>query len=183
MKINNSCIPECVELKPGVFKDKRGILVKTFQADAFKKFGLETNFVEEFYSVSRNRVLRGLHFQLPPVQVTKLIFCVFGKALDVVLDLRIGSPAYGKYALFELSSQEANIIYIPAGLAHGFYALSAKVIMIYKTTKIYSPKYDSGILWNSVKIPWPDKKPIISERDSKFLPFSQFVSPFTYNKP
>lgn len=182
MKINlkPSKILGCFEIIPETFKDERGTFVKTFHESVFKENRLEINYPEEYYSFSHKRVLRGLHFQLPPMDHIKLVYCVLGKVFDVVVDLRVGSPTYGQFETFELSSEKANMIYIPKGLAHGFYVLSESAIMVYRVTTVYSPEHDTGILWNSVGIPWPDEKPIISKRDSEFKPFKDFKSPFIY---
>lgn len=180
MKIIGTNIPQCYELQPSVFKDERGHFVKIFHENIFKDNQLETKFSEEYYSVSCRQVLRGLHFQLPPQDHTKMVYCVEGKVRDVVVDLRINSPTYGHHQIFELSAKKANIIYIPPGLAHGFYVTSEKAIMIYKVTTIYSPEDDTGIKWNSVGIDWGCDNPIVSKRDSQFISFSEFKSPFTY---
>ena len=182
IEIRQTEILGCFEIIPKVLKDERGTFVKTFHQDIFKANGLETHFAEEYYSFSHKRVLRGLHFQLPPMDHVKLVYCIFGKVLDAVVDLRVGSPTYGKFEIFELSSEKANMIYIPKGLAHGFYVESENAIMMYKVTTVYSPEHDTGILWNSVDIPWPDEKPIISQRDSQFQTFADFQSPFRYVK-
>ena len=180
--LKHSKIPGCIEIIPKIFKDERGTFVKTFHENVFKENGLETNFAEEYYSFSCKGVLRGLHFQMPPMDHVKLVYCVFGKVLDVVVDLRVGSSNYGDFENFHLSSEKANMIYIPKGLAHGFYVLSDIAIMIYKVTTVYSEKHDTGILWNSIGIPWPDKKPIISQRDSQFIRFADFKSPFVFEE-
>lgn len=180
MCINKTNIPGCLEIVPKVFRDERGVFVKIFHNEKFLEHNLEAHFNEEYYSVSCNRVLRGLHFQKPPMEHVKLVYCVFGNVIDAVVDLRIGSPTFGQFETFELSAAKANIIYIPAGLAHGFYVKSQNAILIYKVSTVYASEYDSGILWNSVGIPWPDASPIISSRDRQFLPFSTFESPFCY---
>lgn len=173
-------IPGCCEVLPKIFRDERGLFVKTFHHDFFVEKGLEARFVEEYYSTSQRGVLRGLHFQLPPQDHIKLVYCVCGEVMDVVVDLRVGSPSYGKCQTIFLSAQAANMLYIPAGLAHGFYVTSESATMMYKVTTVYSPEHDAGILWNSVDVAWPDAHPIISERDRGFIPFSEFESPFRY---
>lgn len=177
-KIAKTTLHGCFELTPSVHKDERGIFVKTFHCEEFKEHGLETDFKEEYYSVSRKNVLRGLHFQRPPHDHVKLVYCVCGEVFDAVLDLRKNSPTYGKYAAFEISAAKGNMLYVPKGLAHGFYALSDGAVMMYKVSTVYSPMHDSGILWNSVGIPWPTDRPIISRRDSLFEPFSAIASIF-----
>lgn len=101
-----------------------------------------------------------------------------GDILDAVVDLRRKSGTYGKAFTLKLSTRAANMLYIPLGCAHGFYALSKKVVMLYKTSKVYSPGHDSGILWNSAGIKWPDKDPILSPRDASFQELRDFKSPF-----
>ena len=173
-----TCIPGCCEILPSIRKDSRGMFIKIFHATDFKELGLDADFREEYYSVSKRGVLRGLHFQSPPAAVSKLIFCVEGNILDVVLDLRKKSKTYGKALTIKLGARKANMLYIPKGCAHGFYALSEKVTMLYKTSGVYSPESDTGIAWNSAGVKWPCKKPNISARDASFPPFKDFKTPF-----
>jgi len=176
-----TAIADCFELSPRKMQDERGLFVKTFHRPAFEEHGLETDWREEYYSVSRKGVLRGLHFQLPPHEHAKLVYCSFGAVLDAVLDLRVGSPTFGRHALIELSADRANMIYIPKGLAHGFYAVSDMATMMYKVSTVYAPEADAGILWNSAGIPWPDRDPVISLRDRGFPGFREFTdNPFRY---
>ncbi len=180
MQIKKALIPGCYEIIPQVFEDARGTFVKTFHEKTFSEQGLETNFVEEYYSLSLSRVLRGLHFQLPPHDHVKMVYCVSGTVMDAIVDLRKGSPTYGQHAIFELSSEKANSLYLASGIAHGFYVVSDSAIVIYKVTTVYSPEYDTGIHWNSCGIPWPDENPLMSERDEAFLTFAEFKTPFVF---
>lgn len=180
LDIKESKIIGCYELIPRIFSDNRGRFVKTFHEEVFAQAGLETNFAEEYYSVSHKGVLRGLHFQKPPREHTKVVYCVHGEVMDVVVDLRVGSPTYGKYDIFDLNSDKANMIYIPKGLAHGFYVKSNQAILIYKVTTVYSPENDTGIRWDSVGIPWPNDNPIMSERDRMLPAFEEMQNIFTY---
>ncbi|NJN75339.1 MAG: dTDP-4-dehydrorhamnose 3,5-epimerase [Synechococcaceae cyanobacterium RL_1_2] len=182
MELNKTKITGCYELVPKIFQDDRGIFVKTFHTEIFKNYGLDCQFAEEYYSYSYKDVLRGLHFQTPPKDHTKIVYCVAGAVTDVVVDLRVGSPSYGEFAVFDLNAETANLIYIPPGLAHGFQVKSDMAIMMYKVSTVYSPQHDSGILWNSMDIPWRDKNPIISQRDSQFIKFTDFNSPFVYGE-
>lgn len=176
MEIKESKIPGCYEIQPKILEDERGSFVKIFHEDIFKQNQLETNFAEEYYSVSKQNVLRGLHFQLPPHDHVKMVYCVSGEVLDLVVDLRVDSPTYKKVATFTLSSRQGNLVYIPKGLAHGFYVLSEQAIMVYKVSTVYSPEHDTGILWNSVDFNWPSANPIISQRDQSFITCSEFNS-------
>ena len=167
-------IPGCFELLPVVHKDPRGAFVKTFHSEEFKAHGLETDFKEDYYSVSGKNVLRGLHYQKPPHDHVKLVYCVSGTVFDAVLDLRRGSPTFGKHSVIELNAEKANMLYIPKGMAHGFYTLSETAVMLYKVSSLYSPASDRGILWNSAGIPWPVKAPVISARDSGLMEFKDY---------
>jgi dTDP-4-dehydrorhamnose 3,5-epimerase len=176
--LKRSNLDGCCELQPKAFEDPRGRFVKVFHEQEFAAEGLEHNFVEEYYSISYKNVIRGMHFQLPPMDHVKLVYCVEGEVMDAVVDLRIDSPTYGQYALFELSASKANSIYIPKGMAHGFCARSDHAVMVYKVSSVYSPDHDAGVLWNSVDIPWPLQQPCISERDKSLPALSDFKSPF-----
>jgi dTDP-4-dehydrorhamnose 3,5-epimerase len=171
-------LPGCWEIRPHVRCDIRGRFVKVFHAPTFSERGLRIDFVEQYYSVSSRRVLRGLHFQTPPHDHAKLVYCVSGSVMDVVVDLRRGSPTFGHHASVTLSAEAANALYIPVGLAHGFYTLSEAATMIYGQTSLYAPDHDTGVLWNSAGIEWPDEAPLLSERDRGFVPLKDFRSPF-----
>jgi len=170
----------CFEVQPRIFDDDRGRFVKVFHEDEFRKLGLETDFKEEYYSHSKRGVIRGMHFQLPPSEHVKLVYCVQGEVQDVVLDLRKGSPTYGLADSIKLSAEQGNYLYIPKGLAHGFCATSTVATLVYKVSTVYDPQHDSGVLWNSFGVDWPTLEPIISSRDTSFKPLSEFESPFLY---
>ncbi len=180
MEFKPTVIGGCLEIQPRIFSDNRGAFVKTFHRDLFRQHGLQCDFAEQFYSTSHQGVLRGLHFQLPPADHAKLVTCVAGEVLDAVVDLRVGSPTYGKYALIELGATKANMVYIPSGMAHGFLTLSASATLLYNTTSVHSPAHDSGIRWDSAKIPWKIESPVVSPRDAAFVGLSDFNSPFRF---
>lgn len=182
LDIKQTKIPGCFELFPEILRDERGFFVKTFHEDMFRKNGLRAHFSEEYFTFSHRGVLRGLHFQMPPMDHVKLVCCVYGKVFDAVVDLRANSPNFGDFETFELSADKSNMIYIPEGLAHGFYVRSETAIMSYKVTTVYSPQHDAGLLWNSVNIPWPCDNPVISDRDSELTCIKYFNSPFVYGK-
>ena len=173
-----TAIQGCYELQPTIRKDARGLFVKVLHEPEFKKLGLETGFKEEYYSVSKKGVLRGLHFQEPPFALTKLVFCVEGEVFDAVLDLRWRSKTYGKGFTVRLSSRKANMLYIPKGCAHGFYTLSRRAVMFYKTSEVYSPEHDTGVLWSSAGIKWPVGKRLLSKRDKSFAGLASFSARF-----
>ncbi|RRJ94453.1 dTDP-4-dehydrorhamnose 3,5-epimerase [Opitutaceae bacterium TAV4] len=165
-------------LKPKVFEDARGDFVKTFHSGAFAELGIPFAPAEEFFSTSRKGVLRGMHFQLPPHDHAKLVYCIRGRVLDVLVDLRKTSPTYRQVASAELSCENHHQFYIPSGVAHGFLALEDNSVMVYKTTTVYAPSHDAGIRWDSFDFNWGTTAPIISPRDTAFSPLADFVSPF-----
>lgn len=179
MKFLPTALPGCFLLQPNILRDERGCFVKVFHQQTFREQGLATDFSEEYYSVSHRRVLRGLHFQTPPHAHAKLLYCVQGKVLDAAVDLRLGSPTYGQHIMIELDAEHGQALYLAPGVAHGFYTLSEQALMVYKVTTTYSPAHDTGILWNSAGIVWPDADPILSARDRGFVPLAGFRSPFT----
>jgi dTDP-4-dehydrorhamnose 3,5-epimerase len=170
----------CFELQPIVRADSRGQFVKTFHHEYFESNELETDFREQYYSFSRKGVLRGMHFQTPPDAHNKLVYCTAGTILDVVVDVRVGSPTYGEHISLEISASTGNMIYIPVGLAHGFYSKTDATV-VYNVGTVYSPDHDGGILWSSIGMDWPDMPPDISERDVKFPTFAEFDSPFKFS--
>jgi dTDP-4-dehydrorhamnose 3,5-epimerase len=164
---------------PKVFTDNRGDFVKTYQAEAFSELGISFTPVEEFFSTSHKGVLRGMHFQLPPHEHDKLVYCVRGRVLDVLLDLRKDSPTYGKSVSAELSRENHHQLYIPRGVAHGFLSMEDESVLVYKTTTVHAPSYDTGIRWDSFGFQWPEGGNfIISTRDQQFPHQQAFNSPF-----
>lgn len=156
----------CFEVITTPFCDDRGKLVKIHHEESLLKLGLNANFEESYYSVSKQGVLRGLHFQQPPAAQIKLVSCVSGIILDVVVDLRKNSDTYKNVFAVELSSKKANMLYVPEGFAHGFYTLSKEAIFISYNSKKYVPEFDAGIRWDSIGFDWPDSSPIISKKDA-----------------
>ena len=178
MTIIEQPLPGVCLIEPKIFKDGRGDFVKTFHAGIFQDFGIAFQPVEEFFSTSRLGVLRGMHFQLPPHDHAKLVYCVRGRVLDVLVDLRTGQPTYGQVAAAELSRENSRLFYIPTGIAHGFLALEEDSVMVYKTSTVHAPSHDAGIRWDSLGFDWPVTQPVISERDQKFPALKDFISPF-----
>lgn len=174
-------IAGCVEIRPRRFTDLRGTFVKTFHAALFAGHGLNTHWDELFWSCSQRGVLRGLHVQLPPADHAKLVHCVFGIVWDVALDLRRSSPTYGQHVARKLSADNAAMLYIPCGMAHGFLTLSTHAVVCYAVESVHSPEHDSGVRWDSCGIPWPLAgvgQPIISDRDAALPAFADFPSVF-----
>lgn len=174
-------IPGLRVIQPKALSDNRGVFTKTFTAEAFSREALATRFAEEYHTSSKRGVIRGMHLQLPPHAHDKIVFCVFGRVFDVVLDLRVGSPAFGLAEVFELSGPMGHGLYIPSGCAHGFCALEDDSVLTYKVTTGYAPESDAGVLWSSVPVMWPADNPVTSERDAGFPALCDFVSPFSFD--
>lgn len=175
-------IPGCVELDFREARDARGSFTKLFQASVFAALGLPVSYPELFHSTSARGVVRGLHFQTPPHDIGKLVSCVSGAAMDVVVDLRVGSPAFGSHATFELSGERANAVFVPCGCAHGFLSQRDGTVVLYATTGEFSPPHDAGIRWDSAGIDWPldGRAPVVSARDAALPQLEEFNSPFRF---
>lgn len=168
----------CFQVRPFFARDDRGSFVKTFHAARFAELGLPVTWREEYYSTSKKGVIRGMHFQTPPHDHEKLVYCVQGRVLDVVVDLRRKSPTYGRHVAVELDAAKGLGLLIPKGMAHGFLALTDDVLMAYKVTTTYSPAHDAGIHWNSLGLDWGIDQPIVSSRDLAHPSLGDFVTPF-----
>ena len=177
MKLIGELLPGCFLLQPIKFEDQRGCFVKTYHEDIFSTLGFKLEIREEFYSVSKKNVVRGMHFQLPPNAHDKLVYCTRGAVKDVLLDLRRGE-GYGNVATTELSGDNGHILFIPKGIAHGFLAKIDDTLMVYKTSVTHVPESDCGISWDGFKFNWGVDNPIISSRDMRHIALDNFVSPF-----
>lgn len=176
-------IPDCRLLKLRRAEDERGTFGKIFQRSAFTGLGLEAEYVELFYSRSNRGVVRGLHFQEPPRALHKIVTCVHGEAWDVVVDLRLGSPAYGRHVAVGLSEASGLAVAVPVGCAHGFLAVTDDTTLVYLATDEHSPEHDSGVHWDSADILWPlDAEPVVSPRDAALPSLAAFSSPFRYGR-
>lgn len=169
-------------IEPKVFKDARGYFFESFsQRDFEEKIGL-INFVQDNESMSSYGVMRGLHFQRPPYTQSKLVRCVKGAVLDVAVDIRKGSPTYGKHVAVELTEDNHRQFFISKGFAHGFAVLSETAVFQYKCDNFYAPQADGGIsiLDDSLNIDWriPTEKALLSEKDTKHPLLKDFDSPF-----
>ena len=179
MEIKNTSIKDLYLIKNDFFFDKRGSFFKAFNFDIFKKYGLNIDIKESFYSKSNKNVIRGMHFQIPPKDCSKLIYVSSGKIIDVVLDLRKNSETYKKFFLQELSDENRISLYVPEGFAHGFMSLEDNTITNYIQSNVYDKNSDCGIKWNSFGYNWNNiELPIISEKDSTLIDLDDFNSPF-----
>ena len=175
-------LPNIIILKRHV--DDRGWFSETFHEQRLANLGIGSRFVQDNQSLSvRAGTLRGLHFQRPPAAQAKLVTVLRGSILDVAVDVRAGSPTFGKHASIELSAESGCQAYIPVGFAHGFLTLEDDVLVMYKVSDFYAPAHDGGIRWNDpdVAIPWPARDIIISEKDGRLPLLRDFISPFPYD--
>ena len=159
-------------------KDDRGAFVKTFHAGKLEEQGLETDFKESFYSVNNKDVIRGMHFQSPPDDHAKIVYCTSGSLVDVIVDIRKTSPTYGQFISVELSGMNAKGVYLPTGTAHGFCVKEDNTCMVYLTSTVHSPANDGGIHFDSFGCNWPTKNGIHSDRDLLFPTLAEFNTPF-----
>ena len=161
-----STLGDVILIEPQVFRDDRGFFLETYHQARYGEKGVRPAFVQDNHSHSRKGSVRGLHYQLKHPQ-GKLIYVVTGRILDVVLDIRQGSPTFGRWCGFDLSADNRRQVYIPPGFAHGFSVLSDRADVIYKCTDFYAPGDEYGVLWNDpeLEIDWGTEAPILSPKD------------------
>ncbi|WP_281525546.1 dTDP-4-dehydrorhamnose 3,5-epimerase [Alistipes dispar] len=184
MEVIQTAIEGLVIIEPKIFKDARGYFFESFSQREFDEKVRKINFVQDNESMSGYGVMRGLHFQWPPFTQSKLVRCVKGRVLDVAVDIRKGSPTYGRHMAIELSEENHRQFFVPRGFAHGFAVLSKTAVFQYKCDNFYTPEADSGISLQdeSLGIDWqiPITHAILSEKDTKHLCLKDFDSPFDY---
>jgi len=167
LKVHQTTLPGVLLIEPRVFGDDRGFFMETYRLDAFRAAGIDEVFVQDNHSRSAKGVLRGLHYQEPNAQ-GKLVRCTRGAIFDVAVDIRRGSPSFGKWFGDELSDANKLMLWIPPGFAHGFCALEDDSDLVYKCTTLYDPAADRAILWNDpeIGIEWPIATPLLSAKDA-----------------
>jgi len=182
MLFKKTSIDGLMIIEPRIFKDERGYFTETYQFEKFKEAGISLNFVQDNQSESIRGTLRGLHFQKPPFDQAKLVRVVRGRVLDVAVDIRKGSPSFGKYEMVELSAENHLQFFIPSGFAHGFIALEDQTLFTYKCSNYYDKASEGGLLWNdpSIKIEWNFEKPLVSEKDQVLPGLQDLDSPFIF---
>jgi dTDP-4-dehydrorhamnose 3,5-epimerase len=180
----NTSLPGVWELQPKVFRDARGFFLETYHRQKFSELGIPDVFVQDNHSCSTKGTLRGLHYQLRHTQA-KLCRVVQGEVLDVAVDVRIGSPNFGKWTSVLLSAERQNLIFIPRGFAHGFVALSDTVQFLYKCSDVYDPTSEYGIIWNDpdLAIAWGVANPLVSEKDAKYSTLAAMPREFLPDYP
>ncbi len=170
-------------LEPARFGDDRGFFSESWSRKTLADHGITIDFVQDNHSLSRAAgTVRGLHFQAPPHAQTKLVRCGRGRLFDVAVDIRKGSPTFGRWVGFELSFENGRQLLIPAGFLHGFVTLEPDTEIVYKCSDYYAPDCDGAVRWDSCGIDWPDfgTAPVLSLKDAAAPTLAEFNSPFTY---
>lgn len=182
MRIVNTVFSNVFITNKKLKEDGRGSFLKFYSEESFTEARI--NFVpkEVFASKSRKNTIRGMHFQLPPEDQAKVVTVLQGKIVDVLLDLRVGSPTFSRFQSHVLSDDLPYSLYIGTGIAHGFQSLTDNTIVCYLTSSIYSPSLESGVRWDSFGFKWNVSKPFISDRDKRLPLFDEFVSPFRFKE-
>ncbi len=176
-------IPDVIEIVPRSFPDERGYFFENYKKSDFFNSGIAYEFVQDNTSFSQKSVVRGMHFQSPPHEQGKLVRVLIGKIMDVAVDIRTGSPTFGKWVSRELSGVNMKMLWIPPGFAHGFFALEESLVH-YKVTKEYNKESEGGVIYSDpmLNIKWPSQNLNVSEKDLKWPDFKNFNSPFSYGK-
>lgn len=177
--VDSARIPGLLVLPLVRHEDERGSFLKAYHSTQSAQLGIDQRWHEAFYSWSNPGVVRGLHFQLPPHDHAKTVVCLSGRILDVVVDLRCGSPTERRTSELVLDADRPTALHIPTGCAHGFAVLGARPALVaYLVSSVHNQAADSGILWSSVPASWPTPTPVLSARDATFPTLAAFVSPF-----
>ncbi len=189
MKVVQTGFSGLVIIEPVAFEDERGFFLESFNKRVFAEAGIDVDFVQDNHAYSRSvGVLRGFHFQLPPTTQSKLVWVTRGRVLDVVIDLRTGSPTYGKTFELELDAIERRRLFVPVGFAHAYLTLEPDTEFMYKVDTYYAPEFDSGIRFDDpdVNFDWDSRlngmAPILSPKDQKLGSLADFNSPFVFSK-
>jgi dTDP-4-dehydrorhamnose 3,5-epimerase len=184
MKFIKTAIPGVFIIEPSVFGDDRGYFLESFNLEKFEENVYPIKFVQDNESKSSKGVLRGLHFQTPPFAQAKLVRCIEGKVIDVVVDIRKGSPTYGKHLAIELTGDNKRQLFVPRGFAHGFLVLSDSATFAYKVDNTYAPEFDAGIKYDDkeLNINWgiTEEEIQLSEKDKNLSFFKDLDSPFKF---
>jgi dTDP-4-dehydrorhamnose 3,5-epimerase len=175
MKLLPTRLPDVVLIEPDVFKDPRGFFLESWSARKYAELGIATPFVQDNVSRSCRGTLRGLHLQSPPLGQGKLVYVLEGEVFDVAVDVRAGSPSFGRWTGEILSSDNNRQLYVPPGFAHGFCVLSESALFAYKCTDYYAPAAEVSVLWNdpAIGIDWPLQDPLLSKRDAAGTPLAE----------
>lgn len=182
MKIEKTELEGIKIITPAVYRDERGYFFELYQIEKFRDIGINADFVQDNQSFSKYGTIRGLHYQIGDFAQGKLVHVIQGKILDVSVDVRFGSPTFGKHTSIELSESDEKSIWIPTGFAHGFSVLSETTLVFYKCTAVYSPDHERGIIYNdpTLAIDWKVTQPLVSKKDSTHTAFNNIPKDFIY---
>lgn len=182
MEVLKTELPGLLLIKPKVFGDERGYFFESYSKEIYHKAGIDFCFVQDNISKSKKNTIRGLHYQVGDKAQGKLCQVIFGKVLDVAVDIRFGSPTFGKYFASELSEENKIQLWIPPGFAHGFSVLSDEAIFSYKCSEPYSREFERSVLYSDkqLNIDWKVDNPIVSEKDLKAKLFKEIDRDFIY---
>ncbi|MCY0867613.1 MAG: dTDP-4-dehydrorhamnose 3,5-epimerase [Desulfurococcus sp.] len=175
-------IPDLILVEPVVFPDERGFFVELYKYSSYMLEGVNYVFVQANLSRSKRGVIRGLHYQLKPMEQGKLVTVLNGRIVDVAVDIRRGSPWFGKHVMVELSAEEPRLLWIPPGFAHGFQALEDNTLVLYFVTKEYSRESERCINWSDPElgVKWPIREAVVSSKDEKCPPLREAEVNFEY---
>ena len=184
MKVSETKIKGILIIEPDIYKDNRGYFFESFNKNKYENIGIKEEFVQDNQSYSQKGTIRGLHFQIPPFEQSKLIRVIKGRILDVAVDIRLNSPTYGKFFSIELSGVNNKQLLIPAGFAHGFSTLKNDTVVHYKCTNFYSKTHERGIIYNDkyLNIDWKVEKQIVSLKDLSLPQFCELKDYFIYGQ-
>jgi dTDP-4-dehydrorhamnose 3,5-epimerase len=180
MDVRPTAIPGCYALQLVFHQVVRDRYVQVALGGDFARHGMATRFAATYPLRGRRRMLWGLHAVPPPMEQDALVYCVRGEVFHAVVDLRAGSPAFGRHETTVLSAARANMRYVPAGVAHGFCVVSDEAEVVYQVTSERAPYRDAGVLWSSAGIPWPEREPLVAESDLRLPELARFESLFVY---
>src|SRR3982074_547103 len=177
MSVRPTALQGLVEIESEVHRDDRGFFLESYHRHRYRELGIDQEFVQDNHSQSKKGVLRGLHYQDMSAPMGKLVRCTRGAALEVPVDLRVGSPTFGEWYGVELSGTNWRQLYVPVGFGHGFLVLSDLAEVEYKCTGYYNKAAEGGIAWNEPQsgIDWPEKRPLLSERDAEGMTLKEYL--------
>jgi dTDP-4-dehydrorhamnose 3,5-epimerase len=185
VKVHPTPLAGLLRIEPAIFRDERGAFTESYRAERYREAGLRDAFVQDNVSWSKRGVLRGLHFQCAPYAQAKLVQVLRGEVFDAVVDLRAGSPSFGRWYGVRLSADDGQQLFVPAGFAHGFCTLSEDAIFSYKCSVAYVPDAEQSLLWSdpALAIEWPIAEPLVSPKDERGLRLEQiqpaWLTPYT----
>ena len=186
MKKIKTTLQDAYIIEAAVFGDHRGFFMESYNKESFQKIGFDIAFVQDNHSLSETKgTLRGLHYQLEPKAQTKLVRCIRGAILDVIVDVRKGSPTYGKWEAFELTADNKKQLLVPKGFLHGFYTLTENCEVQYKVDEYYAADYDRSVKWDDemIAIDWQiSTPPVLSAKDEKAVSFTEMDNHFVYGE-